>query len=74
VDIAIKKRSLMVSGHKTSVSLEEPFWDYLKAAAAARGLSLAAFVTEIDRGRSTHNLSSALRLFALADAQQSRAA
>ena len=62
----IKKRSIKIAGHKTSVSLEEPFWDALKAVAAAEGLSLSALIERVDRARSEDgapaNLSSALRL------------
>ncbi|SDG75951.1 ribbon-helix-helix domain-containing protein [Roseospirillum parvum] len=60
------KRSLTIAGHATSVSLEEPFWDELKAMAARRGLTVGDLVAEIDRNRDT-NLSSALRLAVLAE-------
>jgi len=60
----IRKRSIKVAGHETSVSLEEPFWDVLKEIARAEGISLVALVERIDRAR-TGNLSSALRLHAL---------
>ena len=60
----VGKRSLRIAGHKTSVSLEEPFWDALKAIAAAEGISLAALIERIDRTREG-NLSSALRIHAL---------
>jgi predicted DNA-binding ribbon-helix-helix protein len=63
------KHSLMVAGHRTSVSLERAFWDALKAAAAEDGCSLAALVTRIDAARGEANLSSALRVFALERAQ-----
>jgi predicted DNA-binding ribbon-helix-helix protein len=62
----IVKRSVMVAGHRTSVSLEAPFWDGLRAAAARRGLSVQALVQEIDAGREGQNLSSAIRVFVLA--------
>lgn len=59
---AIIKRSLFLAGHKTSVSLEDAFWEGLKAIAAERRVSLGDVVSEID-GRRTHgNLSSAIRL------------
>ncbi len=65
----IKKRSIKIAGHKTSVSLEAEFWDALKAIAAAQGLSLNALVERIDAARENHagagNLSSALRLHVL---------
>lgn len=60
----IKKRSLMVAGHPTSVTLEAEFWDALKELAARRGLSVAALVEEIDREREG-NLSSAIRVHIL---------
>ena len=66
----LKKRSVLLKGHGTSVSIEEPFWLELKRMAAARGVSVAALIEEIDRRRSTANLSSALRLAVLADLQQ----
>lgn len=58
------KRSVTIAGHRTSVSLEAPFWDALKEIAEARGLSLNALIEEIDGNRAS-NLSSALRVFAL---------
>ena len=63
-DQRIKKRSLTIAGHRTSVSLEEAFWRRLKRLAQARGLSLSALVAEIDRAPHT-NLSSALRVYVL---------
>jgi predicted DNA-binding ribbon-helix-helix protein len=62
----MRKHSLVIAGHATSVSLEPEFWDALKEIAEKRGLSLAALVAEIDAGRA-ENLSSALRLFVLRD-------
>ena len=59
------KRSLTISGHRTSLSLEPEFWTVLKAAAKAERKSLAALVGEIDRGRGERNLSSALRVWVL---------
>ena len=61
---ALRKRSVVVAGHKTSVSLEAAFLDELRAIAAARGLSLNALIAEIDRTRDG-NLSSAIRLHVL---------
>ncbi len=63
---ADRKRSLTIAGHRTSVSLEEPFWDGLKEIAATRGLTVAALIATIDSGRESVNLSSALRLHVLA--------
>jgi predicted DNA-binding ribbon-helix-helix protein len=60
----LRKRSVLVAGHKTSVSLEAEFWDELRAIAAARGISLNALIAEIDQSRGG-NLSSAIRLYVL---------
>lgn len=65
---AIAKHSLTIAGHRTSVSLEQAFWDRLRALAEARGLSLSALVARIDAGRAGGNLSSALRVFVLQSA------
>ncbi|MGE5537121.1 MAG: ribbon-helix-helix domain-containing protein [Gemmatimonas sp.] len=62
----IRKRSVRLAGHRTSVSVEEPFWTELAAIARSRGLSLDRLVAEIDRDRAG-NLSSAIRLFVLAE-------
>ena len=59
-----RKRSVLISGHRTSVSLEDPFWEELTAIAAQRGLSLNTLIAEIDSNRDG-NLSSALRLHVL---------
>lgn len=64
-EAAVAKRSISIAGHRTSVSLEEAFWTALGEIARARGLSLAALVAEIDRGRGEANLSSAIRVFTL---------
>jgi predicted DNA-binding ribbon-helix-helix protein len=61
---AIRKRSVKIAGHSTSLSLEGVFWDALKEVAARRGLSLNALIEEIDRGRGS-NLSSAVRVYLL---------
>ncbi len=63
---AVEKRSVTIRGHRTSYSLEKPFYEDLVAIAAARKLTLAALVAEVDetRPRDT-NLSSALRLHVL---------
>lgn len=61
----IVKRSLMIAGHRTSISLEDAFWLRLRGEAAARGLSLAALVAEIDAARNGANLSSAIRVHLL---------
>ncbi|MEZ2127105.1 MULTISPECIES: ribbon-helix-helix domain-containing protein [unclassified Sinorhizobium] len=63
----IRKHSATLHGHRTSFSLEDAFWDELKAIAEARRISLAALISEIDDGRGPgSNLSSALRLHVLA--------
>ncbi|MCX5515968.1 aryl-sulfate sulfotransferase [Kaistia algarum] len=64
----MKKRSLSIAGHRTSISIEEPFWDALKEIAAAKAISLAALVAEVDSRREDGvNLSSALRVATLAN-------
>ncbi len=60
----MRKRSVKISGHLTSVSLEEEFWQELKKLAKAEKLSLNGLIAKIDKGRSG-NLSSALRLYVL---------
>lgn len=65
----MKKRSIKVAGHSTSVSLEEQFWIVLKQLADEQGLSLNALVESVDKTRET-NLSSALRLYVLAELQR----
>ena len=60
------KRSLTIAGHRTSVSLEDPFWEALSEIAALRRTSVAALVGEIDGLRAGKNLSSAIRLYVLA--------
>lgn len=61
----VVKRSIVVAGHKTSVSLEEAFWNGMKEISAIRGVTLSELVGEIDGGRQQGNLSSAIRLFVL---------
>jgi predicted DNA-binding ribbon-helix-helix protein len=60
----LRKRSVVIAGHRTSLSLEQAFWEDLKAIAVQRGLSLARLLAEIDESRHG-NLSSAARLFVL---------
>jgi predicted DNA-binding ribbon-helix-helix protein len=66
---AIQKHSVLIAGHRTSLTLEAAFWDQLQRIAAARGLSLNKLVEEIDRARAGDpapaNLSSAIRVFVL---------
>ena len=66
---AIRKRSVIIAGHRSSVSLEPEFWAALKDIAARRGVSINDLVTEIDKQR-RDNLSSALRVFVLTMLQQ----
>ena len=61
----VVKRSIVIAGHKTSVSLEDAFWKALKEIAFARHTTLSDLVATIDSGRQHRNLSSALRLFVL---------
>jgi predicted DNA-binding ribbon-helix-helix protein len=61
----ISKHSLAIAGHRTSISLEQAFWDGLRYLANERGLSIAALVAEIDAARGGANLSSAVRVFVL---------
>ncbi len=63
---AIVKRSVSIAGHRTSVSLEAPFWDALKDIAHTRGSSMQQLIGAIDAGRGGQNLSSAIRVFVLA--------
>ncbi len=61
----IVKRSVMIAGHRTSVSLEDPFWQALTALAVGEGCSVQALVGTIDAGRGEQNLSSAIRVHVL---------
>jgi predicted DNA-binding ribbon-helix-helix protein len=62
---SVVKRSVVVAGHKTSVSLEDAFWKVLKDMASERDMTLSDLVGKIDSQRDRGNLSSAIRLFAL---------
>ena len=66
----IVKRSVSIAGHRTSVSLEAPFWDALRAIAETRARSMQSLIGEIDAGRGTQNLSSAIRVFVLRSVQE----
>jgi predicted DNA-binding ribbon-helix-helix protein len=66
------KRSIVIAGHKTSVSLEDAFWRGLKEIATSRRETLSDLVASIDSGRPHGNLSSAIRLFVLDHYQQAR--
>ncbi|MBV9993159.1 MAG: ribbon-helix-helix domain-containing protein [Alphaproteobacteria bacterium] len=65
----LKKRSFSLSGHRTSVALEAEFWAIVEAEARREDLSLAGYVSRIDRARGERPLASALRLAALAAAK-----
>ena len=62
MDGTLRKRSVVIAGHSTSLTLEEAFWQDLRTVARRRGLSLNALVASVDAERQG-NLSSALRLF-----------
>lgn len=62
----VVKRSIVICGHKTSISLEEPFWCGLKEIAKSNKATLSSVVADIESGRQYGNLSSAIRLFVLA--------
>ncbi len=70
-DARVRKRSVLVAGHRTSVSLEDAFWRELNAIARRRGQSANALIAEIDQGRSG-NLSSAVRVFILEELRKAR--
>ncbi len=61
----VVKRSIVIAGHKTSVSLEDAFWKGLRKIASDRNLTLSDLVATIDTARHHGNLSSAIRLFVL---------
>jgi predicted DNA-binding ribbon-helix-helix protein len=66
-DLGVVKRSVAIAGHRTSVSLEAPFWDALREIAGERELSMQQLIGQIDSGRGGQNLSSAIRVFVLAE-------
>lgn len=59
------KRSFTIAGHRTSISIEAPFWDALKSAAQSEAVPLAQLVARIDAGRGGAGLSSAVRVWVL---------
>ena len=61
----IVKRSVVINGHKTSVSLEQPFWSGVREIAQAECKTVSALLCEIDGARTQANLSSAVRIFVL---------
>jgi predicted DNA-binding ribbon-helix-helix protein len=66
---SLKKRSINLAGHATSLALEPEFWAVLQTAAGADRISLAGLIQRIDAGRSERPLASACRVFALQHAQ-----
>jgi predicted DNA-binding ribbon-helix-helix protein len=62
----LRKHSVLIAGHATSVSLEPEFWEALRDLARIRGVGLGALIAEIDAARGPRNLSSALRVHVLA--------
>ncbi|RAK51259.1 ribbon-helix-helix domain-containing protein [Phenylobacterium deserti] len=69
----LRKRSLQLAGHQTSIALEPEFWAVLEEMAKAQGASLAALILRIDAGRGERALASACRVAALAYARADRA-
>jgi predicted DNA-binding ribbon-helix-helix protein len=69
----IVKRSVNFGGHKTSLSLEDQFWNALREIAQHRDMTLSALVENIDANRTQSNLSSAIRLFVLGHYRDQRA-
>jgi len=61
----VVKRTVVIAGHKTSVSLEDAFWNGLKVIARERQMKMRELVTSIEANRQHRNLSSAIRLFVL---------
>jgi predicted DNA-binding ribbon-helix-helix protein len=62
---AITKRSVVIGGHKTSVSLEEPFWAAVREIAGSQDVTVSSLLRQIDLDRRNSNLSSAIRVFVL---------
>jgi len=61
----LKKRSISISGHGTSITLEDAFWQALKDIAASKNMSVQKLIEKIDMKRETDNLSSAIRIYIL---------
>ena len=66
----LRKRSILLAGHATSIALERDFWSVLESMATDRGLTLAALLAEIDQGRGEASLASACRVSALRHASE----
>jgi predicted DNA-binding ribbon-helix-helix protein len=71
---AITKRSVVIGGHKTSVSLEEPFWAAVRELAESQDMPLSSLLRQIDLERRNSNLSSAIRVFVLENLRMQTAA
>jgi predicted DNA-binding ribbon-helix-helix protein len=71
---AITKRSVVIGGHKTSVSLEEPFWAAVRELAESQDMTLSSLLRQIDLDRRNSNLSSAIRVFVLESLRMQTAA
>lgn len=66
----MKKRSIKIAGHATSITMEDEFWDALKTIAEKQSRPLAAIIAEIDATRGDRNLSSAVRVYTLSQLQK----
>ena len=62
---SVLRRTIMIGGHRTSVSVEDAFWNSMKEISGQRDMTLSELVGEIDSNRQQSNLSSAIRLFVL---------
>lgn len=71
---AITKRSVVIGGHKTSVSLEEPFWNAVREIAGSQQITVSSLLRQIDLERRNSNLSSAIRVFVLENVRSQTAA
>lgn len=69
----IVKHSVVVGGHKTSISLEDPFWSAIREIAHAEGTTVSQLIADIDKTREQNNLSSAIRVFVLNYVRSNRA-
>jgi predicted DNA-binding ribbon-helix-helix protein len=69
VESGLKKRSVDIDGHRTSVSIEAPFWDALRDLAASKNVSVNQLISLIDKTRAG-NLSSAIRVFVLREVSE----
>ena len=70
-EVYMQKRSVTLSGHPTSISVETEFWDVLKSIARERRQTISSLISDLDREREG-NLSSAIRLFVLREIQEKK--